>query len=139
MGAAPIAAMLAVVLADARNLDALLLGDVAASAVGVSARRVRLRLILATAVLTGISVAIGGAISFVGLIAPHVARRLVGTSHRTLLPACFLGGGAFLVAADVVARTLVAPQELRLGVVTAVVGAPFFLMLLVRGRARELE
>jgi iron complex transport system permease protein len=137
MGTAPILAALAVVLADARKLDAMMLGDVAAIAVGVPAVRVRRRLVVATAVLTGIAVAIGGAIGFVGLIAPHVARRLVGAGHVRLLPACFLGGGAFLVAADVVARTVMAPQELRLGVVTAAVGAPFFLLLLARRRTWE--
>jgi iron complex transport system permease protein len=137
MGAAPILAGAAVVMADARNLDALLMGDVAAEAVGVAAGRVRLRLVVATAVLTGISVAIGGAISFVGLITPHVVRRLVGPAHARLLPACFLGGGVFLVLADLVARSVVSPEEVRLGVVTATVGAPFFLWLLARRRPRE--
>jgi iron complex transport system permease protein len=137
MGAAPILAGAAVVMANARNLDALLMGDVAAEAVGVAAARVRLRLVIATAVLTGVSVAIGGAISFVGLITPHVVRRLVGPAHAKLLPACFLGGGVFLVLADLVARSVVSPEEVRLGVVTAAVGAPFFLWLLARRRPRE--
>jgi iron complex transport system permease protein len=137
MGGAPILGALAVVMADARHLDALALGDVFAAGVGVPIARVRLRLIVATAVLTGCSVAIGGAIGFVGLIAPHVVRPFVGATHVRLLPACFLTGGAFLVAADAVARTLVAPQELRLGVVTAAVGAPLFLMLLFRRRPQE--
>jgi iron complex transport system permease protein len=134
MGTAPIAAGSVVILADARNIDALLLGDVAAEAVGVSASRVRFRLVVASAVLAGISVAIGGAIGFVGLIVPHVVRRLVGTSHVRLLPACFLGGGAFVVLADIVARTIVAPEEIRLGVITAAIGAPVFLWLLSRRR-----
>jgi iron complex transport system permease protein len=138
MGTAPILAALALVLADARKLDALLLGDTTAAAVGVAVVSVRRRLVIATAVLTGISVAIGGAIGFVGLVAPHVARRLVGASHARLLPACFLGGGAFLVVADVVARTVMAPQELRLGVITAVVGAPLFLVILMRHRTAEV-
>jgi iron complex transport system permease protein len=137
MGAAPILAGSAIVLAHARSLDALLLGDVAAEAVGVAAARVRFRVVLATALLTGISVAVGGAIAFVGLIAPHVARRLVGTSHVRFLPACFLGGGVFLVLADLVARTAVAPEEIRLGVVTAAVGAPFFLWLLAKRQPRR--
>jgi iron complex transport system permease protein len=137
MGAAPILGALAVVIADARKLDAMMFGDVAAAAVGVRAEQVRRRLVAATAVMTGVSVAIGGAIGFVGLVAPHVARRLVGSGHEKLLPACFLGGGAFLVVADVVARTVMAPRELRLGVITAVVGAPFFLVILVRRRTWE--
>jgi len=138
MGTAPILAALALVLADARKLDALLLGDATAASVGVAVVAVRRRLVIATAVLTGISVAIGGAIGFVGLVAPHVARRLVGAGHVRLLPACFLGGGAFLVVADVVARTVMAPQEVRLGVITAVVGAPFFLVILLRHRSAEV-
>jgi iron complex transport system permease protein len=97
---------------------------------------VRLRLVAATVVLTGIAVAIGGAIGFVGLVAPHVARRLVGPSHAMLLPACFLGGGAFLVAADLLARTVIAPEEIRLGAITAAIGAPFFLFVLARRRTR---
>jgi iron complex transport system permease protein len=137
MGTAPILAALAVVLVDARKLDAMLLGDATAVAVGVAVVSVRRRLVIATAVLTGIAVALGGAIGFVGLIAPHAARRLVGADHARLLPACFLGGGAFLVVADVVARTVMAPQELRLGVITALVGAPFFLVLLLRRRPAE--
>jgi iron complex transport system permease protein len=137
MGTAPILAGVAVVLGNARNLDALLLGDVAAEAVGVAAGKVRLRLVVATAVLTGVSVAIGGAIAFVGLIAPHIVRRLVGAPHGKLLPACFLGGGIFLVLADLVARTMIAPEEIRLGVVTAAVGAPFFLWLLWRRQPHE--
>jgi iron complex transport system permease protein len=137
MGTAPILAATAVVLGSARSLDALLLGDVAAEAVGVAATRVRFRVVLASAVLAGVSVAIGGAIAFVGLIAPHVVRRFAGTSHVALLPACFLGGGVFLVLGDVVARTVLAPSEIQVGVVTAAVGAPVFLWLLAKRRPRE--
>ena len=137
MGTAPILGALALLLSDARRLDAMLLGDTTAVAVGVAVTSVRRRIVVAAAVLTGIAVAIGGAIGFVGLIAPHVARRLGGPAHARLLPACFLGGGAFLVVADVVARTIMAPHELQLGVVTAVVGAPFFLLLMLRRRRPE--
>lgn len=137
MGGAPILGAAAVVLLDAHSLDALLAGDLTAAAVGVDARRVRLRLLAATAVLTGIAVAIGGAIGFVGLVVPHVARRLVGARHTALLPACFLGGGAFLVVADLVARTVIAPEEVRLGAITAAIGAPFFLFVLMRRPTRE--
>jgi iron complex transport system permease protein len=137
MGTAPILGALAVIQGDARKLDAMMMGDVTATAVGVAAARVRTRLVAMTAVLTGVAVAIGGAIGFVGLVAPHVVRRMVGPGHARLLPACFLGGGAFLVLADVVARTVMAPQELRLGVVTAIVGAPLFLVLIVRRQTWE--
>jgi iron complex transport system permease protein len=137
MGTAPVLGALALLLSDARRLDAMLLGDTTAVAVGVTASAVRKRIVVAASVLAGIAVAIGGAIGFVGLVAPHIARRLVGPAHARLLPACFLGGGAFLVVADVVARTIMAPHELQLGVVTAVVGAPFFLVLMLRRRPTE--
>jgi len=138
MSTAPILAGAALVFGNARNLDALLMGDVAAEAVGVAAARVRLRLVIVTALLTGISVAIGGAIAFVGLIAPHIARRLFGVAHVTLLPACFLGGGLFLVLADLIGRTIIAPGEVKLGIVTAAFGAPFFLWLLARRQSLEV-
>lgn len=137
-GISPLLFGTAVVLAEARSLDALLLDEVGASAVGVNVGRVRRRLILAVSVLTGVTVAIGGAIGFVGLVVPHIVRRLVGPLHRRLLPAALLGGGAFLVLADVAARRLIAPEELRLGIVTAAVGAPLFLYLLIRQRAERL-
>jgi iron complex transport system permease protein len=137
MGTAPVLGALALLFSDARRLDAMLLGDTTATAVGVSPHAVRGRVVVASAVLTGIAVAIGGAIGFVGLVAPHVARRLVGPAHTRLLPACFLGGGAFLVMADVAAKTIMAPHELQLGVVTAVVGAPFFLVLMLRQQRTE--
>jgi len=82
-------------------------------------------------------VAISGIVGFVGLIAPHIVRLLLGPSHRTLLPAAALFGGAFLVMADVLARVLVSPAELPIGVLTALVGGPFFLWLLVGRAARE--
>jgi iron complex transport system permease protein len=132
MASAPILGGTAVLLGHASSLDAMLMGDVTAAAVGVNPRRVRLHLVLATAAMTGISVAVGGAIGFVGLLVPHVARRMVGAHHAELLPACFFGGGAFLVVADILARTVIAPEELRLGVVTAVIGSPFFLFLVMR-------
>ena len=121
-----------VLLAHGRDLDALLLGETSAVAVGVDVPRVRRRMILATAVMTGTSVAVGGSIAFVGLVIPHAMRLLVGPRHQLLLPACVSAGATFLVLADVLARRLIAPEEIRLGVITAAVGAPLFLFLLVR-------
>jgi iron complex transport system permease protein len=123
-----------VLFAEARSLDALLLDELSATAVGVDVVAVRRRLILATSLLTGASVAVAGAVGFVGLVVPHTMRWLVGARHDRLLPACAAAGGAFLVLADIVARRAIAPEELRLGVVTAALGAPVFLLLLVRGR-----
>jgi iron complex transport system permease protein len=118
--------------AHARDLDALLLGEVSAQSVGVDVPRVRLRLVLATALVVGAAVAVAGPIAFVGLLVPHVFRLAVGAPHAALVPLSFFGGGVFLVIADVVARTISA--DLPIGVVTAVVGAPIFLVLLVRRR-----
>jgi len=125
----------AIILASARELDALLLGELGAASVGVDVPRVRLRLVLASALVVGTAVAIAGPIGFVGLLVPHVVRLAVGPGHRTLLPLSFVGGGVFLVIADIVARTLLAPAEIPVGVVTAAVGAPVFLALLVRRRS----
>jgi iron complex transport system permease protein len=135
LGAPPILVGVAIIAAHARELDALLLGELGASSVGVDVPRVRLRLVLASALVVGAAVAIAGPIGFVGLLVPHVVRLAVGPGHRRLLPLSFAGGGIFLVIADVVARTLLAPAEIPVGVVTAAVGAPVFLALLLRKRS----
>lgn len=129
---------LAVIVAHAREMDLLLMGEVHAYSVGVDVSQVRRRLIIATSAVAGAAVAVAGPIGFVGLVIPHILRLLVGPAHRVLLPASLLIGGAFLVFADLIARTLIRPEEIRLGVITALVGAPFFLFLLIRGR-RELS
>jgi iron complex transport system permease protein len=94
---------------------------------------VRLVVLCAASLATAAAVAVSGLIGFVGLVVPHVVRRLAGGSYRIVLPVSLLGGGAFLVLADLVARTVVAPAELPIGVVTAFVGAPFFAALLRLG------
>lgn len=124
----------AVVMASARELDALLLGEVQASALGVDVPAVRRRLIVATSIVIGGAVAVAGVIAFVGLVVPHVLRLLVGPSHAVLLPACLLFGAAFVVGTDLLCRTIAAPADIRLGVMTATVGAPFFLYLLLSKR-----
>jgi len=120
-----------------RDLDALLLGETHAVAVGVAVGTVRRRIILATALIAGASVAVAGAIGFVGLVIPHLVRLTLGPSHKTLVPVSTVLGGVFLVSADLLARRLIAPQEIQLGVITAAVGAPLFVHLLVRARRRE--
>jgi len=117
-----------------RDLDLLLEGEEVASALGVEVERTRRVLLAASAVLAGAAVAVSGVVAFVGLVVPHVVRLLLGPAHRTLLVAGAVTGAWFVLGADLVARTVVAPQELQLGVVTAFVGAPFFLFLLVRHR-----
>jgi iron complex transport system permease protein len=114
----------------ARRLNVLALGEEYASQLGVPLESVRLWVLLAGSVLTAAAVALGGLISFVGLIVPHVARLLLGPDHRKLMPVTALGGGLFLLVADTLARTLLAPSEIPVGVLTAFVGGPFFLYLL---------
>jgi iron complex transport system permease protein len=122
-------------LASARALDALQLGDDTARTLGLGVERVRYGVILAASLTTAAAVAYAGPIGFVGLVAPHVMRRLGVPSHATLIPASAFAGGALLVLADLGARTLTRPAELPVGVVTTLVGGPFFLWLLARRRA----
>lgn len=118
----------------ARDLDLLLTGEEGAASLGVEVERVK-RIVLTTAAfLTGSAVAVSGVVGFVGLIVPHAARLLVGPSHRTLLPASAIAGAVFLICADLIARTVHRPEEVRLGIITAACGAPFFLYLLLRNR-----
>jgi iron complex transport system permease protein len=118
-----------------RGLNALVLGEAEAVHLGVPVERLKRACILLVAVAVGASVAAAGVIGFVGLVVPHALRLVIGPGHRLLLPAAALLGGAFLVLADVVARLVAAPAELPIGIVTALVGAPVFLWLLL-GRAR---
>jgi iron complex transport system permease protein len=123
---------LAVLYGAARSLDLLALGDEPARHLGADVARVKRRVYVAASLLTAAAVAVSGVIGFVGLIVPHVMRTLWGHRHRTLLPASFLGGGALLALADTLARTAVAPRELPVGIVTALVGVPVFTLLLRR-------
>jgi iron complex transport system permease protein len=116
----------------ARSLDLLALGDDTATALGADAGRVRRLAIITTAVLTALTVSVAGVIGFVGLVVPHAMRWLIGPLHRRLLPGVFLAGGSFTVLADAIARTVLAPAELPVGVVTALVGVPLFAVLLRR-------
>ena len=125
----------AVVLLHRRTLDVLAVGDVEAASLGVDVPRVRLLLVLAATLGTTAVVAVSGLIGFVGIVVPHAVRLVFGTSHRALLPLSMLLGAAFLVLTDTAARMVVAPAELPIGVVTALVGAPFFLVVLRRNRA----
>ncbi|MEV0033423.1 iron ABC transporter permease [Nocardia sp. NPDC050793] len=127
-------ATLATLMLLAPRLDVLAAGDDTARALGMSPVRLRMLALGVVALAVGAVVAVAGAIGFVGLIVPHVARLCVGATHRQLLPVSALLGALFLVTADVVARTAFAPRELPLGIVTAVVGAPLLLVLIRRFR-----
>lgn len=118
----------------ARDVNTMLAGEETAQQLGVDVRLVRRILIVVPTVLTSIAVAVSGIIAFVGLIVPHIVRMLMGPDHRLLFPAAAVGGGIFLVWADALARTVMAPAEIPLGIVTAFAGAPFFIYLLRQRR-----
>jgi iron complex transport system permease protein len=113
------------------DLNLLLMGEELAASRGVDLGRLRLKVLLAASLMIGALVAVVGPIGFVGLMVPHILRRWVGYDHLYLAPACVLGGGAFLVLCDLAARTIMAPAELPVGVLTALLGGPFFLWLLL--------
>lgn len=125
-----------VVMLLSRQLNALLFGDATAAALGVNPNRIRVILYIVAAALTGTAVALSGVIAFVGLIVPHAARLLIGSDHRRLTPTAALLGAVFMVAVDLLGRTLTRPQELPVGVVTAVIGAPTFLALMAHRNVR---
>ncbi|HYT05837.1 MAG TPA: iron ABC transporter permease [Gemmatimonadales bacterium] len=124
-----------VLLAAARPLDLLALGEEPARYLGADVESLKRRVYVAASLLTAAAVAVSGVIGFVGLVVPHAMRTLWGHRHRALLPAAFLGGGALLALSDTVARVAVAPRELPVGIVTALVGVPVFALLLRRWTA----
>ncbi|MBC7155485.1 MAG: iron ABC transporter permease [Rhodobacteraceae bacterium] len=135
--AAPFMAVGALLLAPlGRGLDALTLGEDAAEAMGVRLTRLRLMLVLGTAALVGSAVAVAGAIGFVGLVVPHILRPFVGARPSRLLAASALGGAAMLLSADIAVRIIAPERDLKLGVLTAIIGAPFFLHLIWRTRGQ---
>lgn len=123
---------LAVIGLSARDIDLLSLGEETAAHLGADVERLKLRLVVATGALTAAAVAVSGMIGFVGLVVPHIIRLAWGPLHRGLLPAAFLLGGAMLVGADVLARSVAPPIEFPVGVVTALIGVPLFAALLRR-------
>jgi iron complex transport system permease protein len=135
---APLAVVgIAVSCAQARKLDLLALGERPAQHLGVDVERLRLTTMVIVAVLTAAAVAVSGIITFVGLVIPHLVRMLIGPGHRGLLPASALAGATIIVFGDLMARTLAAPSEIPLGVLTALVGSPVFFVLLRRTRQQQ--
>jgi iron complex transport system permease protein len=118
-----------------RHLNVLARGEARAETLGVAVRPLRLGIYVAGSLLTAISVATAGSIGFVGLVVPHLCRRLIGPDHRLLVPAAVLGGGTLLVLADTAARTIAAPRQLPVGALTAAIGVPLFLVLMRRQRS----
>ncbi|MFC4500798.1 MULTISPECIES: FecCD family ABC transporter permease [Streptomyces] len=120
-----------------RRLNALLAGDESATALGVDVNRLRAALLVISALLTGTVIAVAGGVGFVGLMIPHLVRLTVGADHRRLLPLTALLGAVYLVLVDLLSRTLTRPNELPLGILTALLGAPFFLWLLRRNKGLD--
>ena len=118
-----------------RQMDMITFGEEAAQTMGVDTKRVKLKLIVAASLLTGTAVCFTGTIGFIDLIAPHVARKVFGPAHKYALPVSVLFGGAFMVLADLAARTVMAPTELPVGAVTALIGAPFFAWVYFKEKA----
>jgi iron complex transport system permease protein len=127
----------ALILMFARSLNVLSMGETTARLLGEETNRLLWLIYLLASVLTAAAVSLAGSVGFVGLIVPHLTRMLVGSDHRILVPAATLFGGCFLVISDTLARTLLAPRQLPVGVVTAVLGVPLFLLLLNRARLRS--
>ena len=123
-----------ILLLSAEELNAFSIGEDNARSIGVNVRAVRLRVLICVSILIGVCVSIGGSISFVGLITPHLVRPLTGPNHKRLLPACLFGGAILLLLADLCARTLFAPRELPIGVVTSIVGSILFVLIFLRSR-----
>ena len=117
-----------------RELDIMSFGDEEAAAVGVDQKKTKIILLILSSFLTGISVCFTGVIGFVDLTIPHIVRKIYGSAHKLTIPMSFLLGGAFMTVCDLLARTLLAPQEIPIGAITAFVGAPFFLWVYYKGR-----
>ncbi len=127
-----------ILLFQTRNINLMTLGEAKAQQLGVSVERTKCICFIAASIMTGLSVAVSGLIGFVGLVVPHIVRLLFGPDHRLALPASALLGGIFLVIADTLARTVLLPQELPVGVVTSFIGAPFFIFLLKQKESKRI-
>lgn len=126
-----------ILISNYRELNAFALGEEAADHIGVDVKKGKRRILIGASLLTGAAVAVSGAIGFVGLVIPHLVRLMTGPNHRHLLLLSVLIGGSFLVLADLVSRTIIAPKELPIGVITALIGAPVFAILLTKEKLRR--
>ncbi len=124
---------------DAKQLNILLLGDQEAQYLGVDSERLKRRIIICTALAVGAAVSVSGIIGFIGLVVPHLLRLTIGSDHRFLIPASAILGALLLLIADTIARTIVAPAEMPVGVLTSLIGGPFFLWLLIKQQAGRLS
>lgn len=133
----PILAGAVYLLTCARDLNALAMGEESAKGIGVDTEKAKKQILVVASVVTAAAVSVSGIIGFVGLVIPHIVRIISGPDHRTLLPFSILSGAIFLVVSDTLARTLVMPAELPIGIITSIFGAPYFLYLLYRNKMRS--
>jgi iron complex transport system permease protein len=132
IAAAALAAAMVYLIAQGRTLNALAMGSESAASLGVDVHRLRRDLFVVTSLMAGVAVAVSGIIGFVGLVVPHIVRLMVGSDHRRVLPSGVLFGASFMILGDLLARTIVAPQEIPIGVITAFIGAPTLIVLIRR-------
>ena len=119
---------------NSKELDIMTFGDEQASTMGVNTKAKKILLIILIALLTGVSVAFTGTIGFIDLVAPHAVRKVFGSRHKSVIPMSFLYGGAFMSISDLVSRTIISPREIPVGAVTALIGAPFFVLIFFKKR-----
>jgi iron complex transport system permease protein len=119
-----------------RELNLFSLGEEGALSLGVHVERVKRLLLALSAVITGVAISVSGPVGFIGLLVPHLLRMLVGPDHRRLIPAAALGGGLFLIVCDLVGRSVAPPFEIRVGIITAIIGSPYLLSLILRTQRR---
>jgi iron complex transport system permease protein len=129
---------LAVLFAFTRELNLFSLGEEDAQSLGLAVERTKRILLAVTAVVCGVAISVSGPVGFVGLLIPHLLRLVVGPDHRLLLPASALGGALFLILCDLVGRVIAPPFEVRVGIITAILGSPYFLYLILRAQRKGL-
>ena len=134
IAAGPILLGSAAIILFGRDLNALLISEDTATTLGIDVRNTKIWLFIFSALIVGAAVSVSGVIGFVGLIIPHTLRLIIGSDNRVILPVSFITGGAFLALADLLARTLISPEEIRLGIITSFIGVPFFIYLLRKNR-----
>lgn len=133
-GSFPILILSFILLFYGKELNIMLLGDEEARSVGVDIRKTRRKILILVSIITSVSVCIAGNIGFVGLIVPHILRKIIGSDNRKLLKSSFLAGAFFLVLSDFVARNILAPREIAVGIITCLIGAPYFIYLILKLR-----
>lgn len=136
IGAIPIISITIILLSYGKELNIMLLGDEEAKSLGINIEKIRKKILFMIAVITSFSVCISGNIGFVGLIIPHILRKIMGSNNEKLLKSSFLAGALFLVLSDFVSRTIISPREISVGIITVLIGAPYFMFLIIKTRKK---